>query len=106
MSLQRYVSKELTHFVGSGRTEEEQYSTLVHDIIRDGWLKTSSTFSTDAKPEETVEGGTLGYGKNPFAPIGEMYQPRVVSFCDIPEGDLETTCVNIAASAYRFLNPF
>ena len=33
-----YVSRELTHFVGRGRREEEQYELLLK-IVRSGWLR-------------------------------------------------------------------
>jgi hypothetical protein len=32
MPSQRYVSPELTHFVGQRLSEEQQYSALVHGI--------------------------------------------------------------------------
>ena len=90
MVLQRYVSKELTHFVGKGLSGEEQYSILVNNIIQSGWLKTAYDV---AQPEESVveavEAGVLGWSMDPSSPAGEMYRPRAVSFCDIPEGDLE-----------------
>jgi hypothetical protein len=35
--VQRYVSTELTHFVGRGKAPEDQYALLV-DILRGGWL--------------------------------------------------------------------
>jgi hypothetical protein len=37
MPQQRYVSRELTHFVGRGRPEEDQYQLLL-TVLRDGWL--------------------------------------------------------------------
>jgi hypothetical protein len=38
MPTQRYVSLELTHFVGKGLSEDQQYSLLVNDILKAGWL--------------------------------------------------------------------
>jgi len=38
LEIQRYVSHELTHFVGRGKTEEDQYDLLVNKIIKTGWL--------------------------------------------------------------------
>ncbi len=35
--VQRYVSPELTHFVGQGLPEDEQYSLAVK-ILKSGWL--------------------------------------------------------------------
>jgi hypothetical protein len=39
MPTQRYVSPELTHFVGKGLPEDQQYSLLVNDILMGGCLK-------------------------------------------------------------------
>jgi hypothetical protein len=38
MPTQRYVSPELTHFVGRGLSEDQQYALLVNDILKAGWL--------------------------------------------------------------------
>ena len=38
MPTQRYVSPELTHFLGKGLSEDHQYSLLVNDILKAGWL--------------------------------------------------------------------
>jgi hypothetical protein len=105
MVLQRYVSKELTHFVGRN-SPEERYSILVNDIIRGGWLKTSTTIANNFEPEETLETGTLGYGINPSAPLGEMYLPRVVSFGDIPIDDLEIHMQKYSRFGLSFLKSF
>jgi hypothetical protein len=35
--VQRYVSSELTHFVGRGKPEEDQYAILVQ-VLQSGWL--------------------------------------------------------------------
>ena len=77
---QRYVSKELSHFVGRGHPERTQYELLVK-ILRSGLL----TYSPD-KPNET-------YGEiliHPDAKISEneLYYPGMVCFCDIPVQDL------------------
>ncbi len=40
MPTQRYVSPELTHFVGKRlSSEDQQYSLLVNDILKGGCLK-------------------------------------------------------------------
>lgn len=75
MPAQRYVSSELTHFVGRALpTDEERYSLLV----------------------EILNGGTLGLEpggvtinvSKPFS-ANTMFNPHVVCFCDIPVDDLE-----------------
>jgi hypothetical protein len=36
---QLYVSTELSHFVGKGKTENEQYELLVEKILKPGWVR-------------------------------------------------------------------
>jgi hypothetical protein len=91
MTLQRYVSQELTHFVGRGLKEEkEQYELLLH-IIKSGWLKCDpqNRFGQDDDP------GAGGYILNIVESVLEedvyqpAYQPLAVCFCDIPLEDLQ-----------------
>lgn len=75
---QRYVSNELTHFVGSSRRgrPEAQYE-LLRDILRSGLLR---------KPG----GEGFGYALSPVADdLGESLSAPVVCFCDIPAHDLD-----------------
>src|SRR6185503_6683688 len=78
--VQRYVSTELTHFVGRGKAPEDQYALLVH-ILRGGWL-------THPPHNPNISGNVY---LNPRASISnnEMYSPQIVCFCDIPVEDLE-----------------
>ncbi len=80
MSQQRYVSNELTHFVGRGLTESEQFDLLLR-ILRAGWL---------THPPHDIK-QRYRMGRKPHANVSdnEMYAPGVVCFCDIPVGDLE-----------------
>jgi hypothetical protein len=79
VSVQRYVSEELTHFVGRGLrcrpdSEEQQYALLT-EILRLGRLGTSKNKNihwTDA----------YKFSDN------EYYKPNVVCFSDIPVADL------------------
>lgn len=75
--LQRYVSDELTHFVGRGRPEEEQYRLLV-DVLRSGFLSPEGAH---------VEGHLLVDAERPLS-SNESYEPEAVCLCDIPVGDL------------------
>ncbi|MFH1060456.1 MAG: abortive infection system antitoxin AbiGi family protein, partial [Pseudomonadota bacterium] len=79
MSLQRYVSDELTHFVGRGlshldQAEEQQYALLV-EILRGGVL------GTDKSTEVT-------YSKDKRFSANEFYKANLVCFSDIPVPDL------------------
>ncbi len=76
---QRYISKELTHFVGRTLSEEEQYQLLVH-IITSGRL-THPLHMIDAWPHLEIK------TKRRIS-MNEMYNPMVVCFCDIPVTDV------------------
>lgn len=79
-SRQRYISEELTHFVGRGLDPEAQYS-LLQKILRSGWLS--------HHPHDPMIEGHLRIRLNPDAKISEneMYLAQVVCFCDIPVED-------------------
>jgi hypothetical protein len=78
---QRYVSDELSHFVGRGKPEEEQYDMLVNKVLKSGWL----THGPHHDPS-IPRGVSLDLSK----PISkdEAIRNQVVCFCDIPEADL------------------
>lgn len=78
--VQRYVSRELSHFVGRGKAEPEQYDMLVNRILKSGWL---THFPHDLGMPRQV---SLDLSK----PIStdEAIKYQVVCFCDIPEPDL------------------
>src|SRR5215217_2804320 len=104
MTLQRYVSKELTHFVGRGLSEEGQYSILVDSILRGGWLRHSP--NTTQEPAEILERGGVSLTIDRFAPLSEVYGPQVVCFCDIPVSDLEIHMRKYSRFGLSFLKPF
>lgn len=80
MGIQRYVSDELTHFVGGGRPEPEQYSILLQ-ILRTGTL---------ARPTyDPVRGLVLTVNHEASMCQNEVFSPEVVCFCDIPPADFE-----------------
>lgn len=76
---QRYISNELVHFVGRGKTVDEQFQLLVH-IINDGWIL-HYPFIPGVSGNLTVSAG---------AKISEnqMYSPEITCFADIPPDDL------------------
>ena len=107
MGVQRYVSKELTHFVGRGQSEEDQYSVLVEEILKGGWLRHSPTSSIE--PVEVLESGGVSLSiapNDPDIPPGELYRPQVVCFCDIPVSDLEIHMRKYSPFGLSFLKPF
>lgn len=81
MTLQRYVSKELTHFVGRREdAEEAQYGVLVA-VLRAGLLT--------PRPENPQEGSMSEVHTAGKLSDESMYLGRVTCFCDIPLADLE-----------------
>jgi hypothetical protein len=77
--IQRYVSDRLTHFVGRGKTQEEQYQLLLK-VIRGGKLMhppfdDSRCGNTLIKPLSALS-------------TNDMVVPECVCFCDIPLEDL------------------
>lgn len=74
---QRYISNELTHFVGRGKSEAEQFGLLVK-ILQEGWI-------THAPHNPGISGNIT---INPNADLSGMYNPQCVCFCDIPTDDL------------------
>lgn len=81
MVLQRYVSTELTHFVGrSERDEDTQYRVLV-TVLRSGLLTPRPDNPQEGNMSEVHTGGKLS--------DESMFLGRVTCFCDIPLADLE-----------------
>lgn len=85
-SEQRYISNELTHFVGRiERTPEEQYRIL-SKIINEG--KLIHELSGIVKAGNT-QGVCMKIAPNAKLSSNEMFNPEVVCFCDIPIGDVD-----------------
>jgi len=75
-SIQRYISNELTHFLGKElRTEEEQYYLFLK-ILRDGWLT--------HPPHNPMVSGGYSYSSWNSLCTNEMFEANVICFCDIP----------------------
>jgi len=78
--MQGYVSDELSHFVGRGKSDEESYDILVSKILKTGWL----TYAPhDPGQPRTAK---LDFSKPISADKTIDYQ--VICFCDIPEAEL------------------
>src|SRR5437879_5919630 len=85
MSDQRYVSKELTHFVGRGlSSQEEQYALLVHQILVKRRLGRPDMVDNIVSPE----GFTISTSTGEKICCNTMYEPKMVCLCDIPVADL------------------
>ena len=97
-SVQRYVSKELSHFVGSGLSQQDdQFNLLVH-ILRQGRLT--------HPPHNPNESGNLRVNKDAKVSKNEMYSPQVVCFCDIPVEDLQIHTEKYSCFGLSFLKDF
>lgn len=79
-SNQRYVSNELTHFVGRGQEAEAQYQ-LLKEILRTGELRRDPS-----RPAGSPSVGWINLN-NPFSHRTKYHFPGVC-FCDIPVADL------------------
>lgn len=79
--LQRYVSSELTHFVGRCLSTDDDRYVLLARILVSGWLT--------HPPHDPSIAGNLTVNPQARVSENEMYSPEVVCFCDIPVDDLE-----------------
>jgi len=76
--IQRYVSKELTHFVGRHKPEYERFRLLM-DIIQSGWIL----------PGPFTNGQTYNVQLHETEKdLEKMILPQMVCFADIPINDL------------------
>ncbi|WDT79668.1 MAG: hypothetical protein MPW14_21465 [Candidatus Manganitrophus sp.] len=77
---QRYVSSEMTHFVGRDLAEADQYKLLIQ-IITSGWLT--------HPPHDPAISGRLTVNTDARISENEMYYPQIISFSDIPIGEFD-----------------
>lgn len=93
--VQRYVSEELTHFVGRGLPEEDQYRLLVK-VLRSGLLS----------PEGADVAGHVVVDRAKPLSGNEAYAPEAVCLCDIPVGDLDLHIVKYSPFGVAFHKAF
>ncbi|HEX2021563.1 MAG TPA: abortive infection system antitoxin AbiGi family protein [Candidatus Thermoplasmatota archaeon] len=79
MSGQRYVSDELTHFVGRHLAGDEARYGLLVEILRTGTLA----------PHEPGAAGDVAIDLSAPVSSNRAYEPEMVCFSDIPVGDLD-----------------
>jgi hypothetical protein len=98
VSLQRYISKELIHFLGRELTEDEKRYQLLIKILKEGWIT--------HHPHIPTIFGNLNI--NPSAKISnnEMYNPECVCFCDIPITDIDIHTRKYSRFGISFLKEF
>jgi len=96
---QRYISNELTHFVGRHQLkEQEHYETLIR-ILKEGVLK----YSPDSQPSSGLV--SINY-PDAKASKNEMFNPPVICFCDIPLADLSIHMKKYSKFGVSFLKSF
>ena len=78
--IQRYVSNELSHFVGRGKDKEVQYDILVNKILKNGWI----TYP----PHDINRPRSLSLDFSSLISDDKAFKYEVVCFCDIPDSDL------------------
>jgi hypothetical protein len=96
--MQRYVSTELTHFVGRGKARDEQYRLLL-TILRSGELR-----SDPSRPPGSP--GVSWTTLNSSFSEREMYHFPGVCFCDIPVADLSLHIGKYSAFGISFTKRF
>jgi hypothetical protein len=79
-SSQRYISNELTHFVGRGLAIDAQYK-IFQTILSSGFLS--------HPPHDRKVVGNLFVNPDAKLSKNEMFLPQIVCFCDIPIEDLD-----------------
>ncbi len=94
---QRYISDELTHFIGRGCDREGQYA-LLKKILCSGWLT--------HVPHNPMIRGNLQININAKISENEMYQPQIVCFCDIPIQDLAIHMRKYSSFGIGFVKDF
>jgi hypothetical protein len=101
VDLQRYISPDLTHFVGGSlRTQREQFA-LLKKIIRQGVLQARPRrrrIPQDRYPHEKYSGRKLS--------SNEAYKGAIVCFCDIPLPDLQLHIEKYSAFGIAFRKAF
>jgi hypothetical protein len=96
--LQRYVSEELTHFVGMGQEPEDQYNLLV--TILKGCQLHPHGFPSDGFPHQKT---SIKLAPNFSSDPNELLKPTVVCFCDIPIADMRIHMAKYSNFGLSFL---
>lgn len=98
--MQRYVSRELTHFLGSHeQSEDDRYSLLV-TILKTGILRSGPRSAGPGMGQTLITTPGAKFSDN------EMYQPEVVCFCDIPVADFGIHMGKYSRFGISFLKSF
>ncbi|WP_301584685.1 abortive infection system antitoxin AbiGi family protein [Halomonas alkaliantarctica] len=94
---QRYISKELVHFVGRGMKAREQFGLLCK-ILSDGWIT--------HPPHNPNISGNLSINSGVSISENEMYSPEITCFADIPISDLSLHMEKYSSVGLSFSKEF
>ena len=94
---QRYISRELTHFVGRAENSQDSQSELLIEIVKSGALKSRFDWEGILISKTDVNKNISG---------NEMFISRMVCFCDIPFGDLNVHMKKYSAFGLAFPKKF
>ncbi len=94
---QDYISDELSHFVGRGKSADEQFRLLVR-IVESGWLS--------HPPHNPNISGNLSVSWGKSFDSNAMYAPEMVCFCDIPADQLAIHCLKYSPFGLSFSKRF
>lgn len=83
-SKQRYISNELTHFIGRDKANNNVLYQRLYDILKEGML----THSPKDEFAKKANGMSLRIYDSAKFSENEMFVPEMVCFCDIPTEDL------------------
>lgn len=96
-STQRYISKELFHFVGRGFEQDHQFQLLLK-ILGEGWIT--------HPPHNPNISGNLHINTSTQIGNNEMYTPEIVCFSDIPIQDIRIHINKYSAFGLSFSKQF
>jgi hypothetical protein len=94
---QRYISKELLHFVGRGMKTDEQFNLFVK-IFSEGWIT--------HPPHNPHISGNLQVNSGASISNNEMYSPEITCFADIPLEDLSLHMGKYSSIGLSFTKDF
>lgn len=94
---QRYISKELLHFVGRGMDTGEQFSLFVK-ILSEGWIT--------HPPHNPNISGNLQVNGEASISNNEMYSPEITCFADIPLEDISLHMGKYSSIGLSFTKDF
>ncbi|MFC1806392.1 abortive infection system antitoxin AbiGi family protein [Planctomycetota bacterium] len=96
---QRYVSRELTHFVGRSLPDDDARYDLLVKVLKSRWLTHPPHVPAPS------DGGKLTVEETAFS-SNEMYSSQVVCFCDIPVADLAIHMLKYGSFGLAFHKSF